>query len=425
MNKNNSSNPKKLYAKEALAKMLEAIKPISETRLIKTENALGTILAEDIKAPINVPGFDNSAMDGYAINYQSLTNGKDNYFQIVGKSLAGHPFCQKIKFGEAVRIMTGAQIPENADVVIMQEYVELDGETIKITKEEVEKITIGQKIRPAGDDIKKGDVILNKGTKISPIELGLINSIGISEIQAYRKLKISIFSTGDELATPASNNQLGSGQIYDSNRVVLINLIKQMGFEVTDFGIIPDQAELIEQTLVKAAKNSDAVITSGGVSVGEADYISELLNKLGEINFWKVEIKPGRPMAFGSLNKINKNCIFFGLPGNPVSAIVVFLYFTRLGLWKFAGRNPLPQTQTYQAKLANQLSPITNNRRHFLRATIINENGNLTTSSLENQSSGVLRSLSKANGFIVLPEDYPGGNIGDQVDVQFFSDFLN
>lgn len=421
-----------IYAHEALTNIINSCKVIVETEIVGLDQALNRVLAEDLIASINVPNFDNSAMDGYAICFNDINHKTDNTFTIIGKSFAGHPFNKKLNQGEAVRIMTGASIPEGANVVVMQELVDiLDNNLISINQECNSKLHPQKNIRPAGDDIKIGDKFLSIGHRLSAVDLGLISSLGINKIAVYKKLKIAIFSTGDELVKSDGARQLQYGQIYDSNRIVIINLISQLGMECIDYGIIADEPELLEKTLISAAKSADVVITTGGVSVGEADYIRELLAKHGEISFWKIEIRPGRPMAFGKLNKVSENCYFFGLPGNPVSAVVSFLEFAKIGLVKLSGCKKLTENINFFAQITHPIKPQSKisadglGRRQYIRANITMSEGRLLVTSLENQSSGVLRSLSLANGLIILPEDFNGCETGAMVEVQSFVQLIN
>lgn len=421
-----------LFAHTALEKILQNINHLTSSENINLEKALGRILAQDILAPINVPNFANSAMDGYAIVFdKNINNTQDWQLNVVGKSFAGHPFCgNNLKVGECVRIMTGAVIPVGANVVVMQENVTKISESqILITKNVIEKINLGENIRPLGDDIKQNQVVLRAGRKLSAIELGVISSLGISTINVYKKVKVAIFSTGDELVPLANSlNELPVGFIFDSNRIIIKSLLWQMGFEVNDLGIIKDEPQLIEKTLISAANCADVVITSGGVSVGEADFIHSLLAKIGEVNFWKIEVKPGRPLAFGKLlTNQNESTHFFGLPGNPVSAVVSFLQFVQPGLVKLSGQFPHPQKIILKAKTTTALTCKNNQplgKKQFLRAKINNQNGLIAT-SLENQSSGVLSSMSKANGFIVLAEDFCGCSVGAEVDVELFGEIID
>jgi len=325
-------NEKMLTVDQALEHILELTPTAHSKEKITLHKAHQRVLASNITASFDVPPFRNSAMDGYAIRAIDLSANSSTTFKVIGKSLAGHPFNTAVAAGEAVRIMTGAVMPKNADTVIMQEHVNSQGEQINIPA--------GQKpvqnVREAGEDLKKGDVILKQGHRLNAADIGLLASMGIIEIEVFRKPRVAIFSTGDELqslGTPLEN-----GQIYDSNRYTLSALLKKMGVETIDMGVLSDDEEIISRAFQNAAYSTDMVITSGGVSVGEADFIKDTLMKLGRVDFWKIAMKPGKPLAFGKLG----NALFYGLPGNPVSVMVTFSLFARESIRVLSGENAPP-----------------------------------------------------------------------------------
>ena len=383
--------------------------PVKETERLHLHAALGRVLAEEIHATHNVPNHDNSAMDGYAFNADDIAQGTTR-LKITGAAFAGNALTGSFKKGCCVRIMTGAAVPAGADTVIAQERVEADGEFIQFT----ETPHRSANIRFAGEDLKAGQVVLNVGHQISPADLGLIASLGIGEVNAYRKLRVSFFSTGDELVSIGST--LAAGQIFDSNRYTLFGMLTRMGAEIKDLGAIPDDPIALEKTLIKAAESSDVILTSGGVSVGEADYMKQLLQKLGEVLFWKIAMKPGRPLAFGKIG----NAHYFGLPGNPVAVMVTFYQFVRQSLLVLMGQsNPKPTTML-KVVCTNQIKKL-KGRTEFQRGILfVGEDGNWQVKTTGNQSSGVLSSMSLANCFIVLDDDVGNVEAGTLVKVQLF-----
>lgn len=297
---------------EALEKLLEKPVAITDTLSIPLHKAAGYILSEHITSPLNVPPFDNSAMDGYGVRYTDLNT--QSPLPIAGKAFAGVPFEGELPQGQCVRIMTGAMIPAGVDTVIMQEETQVTDNGILFPH----PAKLGQNIRRIGEDIKQNDIVLAAGTKLSTAQLPLIASLGIANINVYRKLKVAVFSTGDELQT--IGQPLKAGQIYDTNRFAVRLMLEKLDCDVLDLGVIPDSPEKLRETFKTADAQADLVISSGGVSVGEADYTKQILDEIGEIGFWKLAIKPGKPFAFGRLH----NAWFCGLPGNPVSATVTF-----------------------------------------------------------------------------------------------------
>lgn len=395
-----------LSVESAIENILSTIKPIEQHEQITLLNSLDRVLAKELVSNINVPIHDNSAMDGYAICYQPSS---DTY-QMVGIVLAGEFFEPHLTPGECVRIMTGAPIPKGCDAVIMQENTTKIGSSVTINQQ----IKIADNIRRAGEDIAKGETVLTVGHKLTPVDLGLLSSLGIEQLTVYKKLKVAVFSTGDELTLPGQ--PLKAGAIYESNRPVLISSLQKHAYEVIDLGIIKDTKTAIQDAFLKADACADVVISSGGVSVGDADYTKEVLNDIGEIGFWKIAMKPGKPFAFGKL----PNSYFFGLPGNPVSAMVTFMQLVNPAL-NYLSAQPRPNK-------TNKLSAITTSaikkrpgRTDFQRAiaTIDNE-GFYTVSPLPYQGSGVLTSMSKANCFIVLPADSGAVAKGARVEIEMF-----
>lgn len=384
--------------------MLDNIQPVTETELLGLESVNHRILAEDLHSTINVPPADNSAMDGYAVHISELN---ETEFELVGIAYAGAPFDGVVKPGQCIRIMTGAVLPKGANSVVMQENVTVNSATVKI---EV-PTQLGENIRKAGSDIQLGQIILSKHKRLTPVDIGLIASVGLSKVSVFRKIKVGIFSTGDELVKPG--NVLDSGQIYDSNRYMLKAMLEEMKLIVVDKGQIPDKAELIKQTFLELSQECDAIISSGGVSVGDADYTKDVIDEIGQVNFWKIAIKPGKPFAYGKIGDAE----FFGLPGNPVSAVVTFEKIAKLGLEKLMAKST-------QEKLELELPLIGNLRKKpgrtdFQRGKLISENGVLVgVASSGKQNSGVLSSLAQADCYIVLAQDDANASEGEVVKVQ-------
>jgi len=400
-----------LDAKQALQQILTRLQPIAKTEVLPIRDALGRIIAEEIRSKIDVPGHTNSAMDGYAIDGAELPSQGQQAFVVAGTAWAGRPYLGNVKSGECIRIMTGAAMPENTDTVIMQEHVQKDGGNILVDNTN----KLGQNVRQAGEDIATGEITLTRGNFISPAELGLLASVGISEVRVLKKIRIAFFSTGDELQPVGS--VLEKGQIYDSNRYTLYGMLARLGVEIIDMGVIKDKKDAIKQAFNKAALCADVVITSGGVSVGDADFVKETLESIGEVNFWKVAMKPGRPLAFGKI----KDAWFFGLPGNPVSVMVTFYMFVQPALKKMMGsayHEPLIINATSNTQLRKRPGRIEYQRGVLTRI----EHSDPTVCNYEviktgAQGSGILRSMSNANCFIILPTDSSGVEIGDSVQV--------
>ena len=403
------SAPGLLPFEQAMQNMLSQITPVTETVNIAIDKAMNYILAEDISSPLNVPNHDNSAMDGYAFALESLTQSKT--LTLVGRSMAGAPYEGKCKIGECIRIMTGAKMPSCCDSVEMQENVQANDESITFLQEK----KLGSHVRKAGEDIQIGQKVLPIGHKLSAVDIGILASLGVSEVQVYRKLTVAVIATGDELKLPGQ--ALNSGDIYESNSFVLRGMLEKLHVNVIDFGVIEDDFEAIKAAFISADEQADAVISSGGVSVGDADYTKTVLDDLGEISFWKM--KPGKPFAFGKL----PNSVFFGLPGNPVSALVTFHQLALVALTKMQNSQPLNRTKL-QVKCISDLkkSP---GRMDLQRGILsINEQGENIVTSTGSQGSGILSSLAQANCFIVLPSEKGSVNAGEIVEVQLFDEFI-
>lgn len=380
--------------------------------------ALGRILAQDVISPINVPSADNSAMDGYAFNSQSISASEKTSLNIVGKGLAGNAFSGSVQAGECVRIMTGAMMPQGCDTVIPQELVQVDGEVIHFKSLSVKP---GDNRRLKGEDLSAGQAALLAGKMIRPSDLGLIASLGIGEVSVYRRLKVGFFSTGDELRSIGQT--LDEGCVYDSNRYTLFGMLSRLGVEIIDFGIVKDQADALRKVFSEAASRCDAIITSGGVSVGEADYTKQIMRELGDIAFWKINMRPGKPMAFGSIQSNGHQAVLFGLPGNPVAVMVTFYQFVRQALLKMSGATQI-EVPKMQAKALETIRKRPG-RTEFQRGIVQTDpSGQRTVAITGSQGSGVLRSMSEANCLIILHHDQDTVQSGDWVDVVMFEGLI-
>ncbi|WP_455865162.1 molybdopterin molybdotransferase MoeA [Pantoea agglomerans] len=396
---------------DALAKMLAAITPLTETETLPLSAAVGRITACAVTSPIDVPPFANSAMDGYALRMADLARQP---LKIAGKAFAGAPFKGEWPAGTCLRIMTGAPVPPGTEAVVMQEQTGEDGDAIRILAD----VTEGQNIRLAGDDILQGATVLEQGIRLGAAELPLLASLGVADVKVLRKLRVAVFSTGDELQPVGQ--PLAEGQIYDTNRFAVRLMLDKLGCEVIDLGIIRDDRQALREAFRQADSQADVVISSGGVSVGEADYTKSMLEELGEISFWKLAIKPGKPFAFGRLT----NSWFCGLPGNPVSAVLTFYQLVQPLLAKLTGQQgpALPPRQTVKAATALKKSP---GRLDFQRGFVQqNEDGELEVHSTGPQGSHVFSSFSQANCFIVLERDRGNVEAGEWVEIEPFNSLL-
>ena len=392
-------------AREFIFRFLE---PVKATVRVPIRDALGRVLAEEVLSPVDVPSHRNSAMDGWAVRGFDLAATGDTTLTEIGASFAGRPFKGSLGAGQCVRIMTGGVVPEGADTVVMQEKARAEGTKVAMAAGQ----KTGQNVREAGEDLKRGSVALAKGRTIRPSELGLIASLGIGEIAVYRKLRVAFFSTGDELK--GIGTTLGEGEIYDSNRYTLYGMLTRLGCEVLDLGVVRDDPAALERAFHEAATSADVVITSGGVSVGEADFVKTMLAKLGEVVFWKIAMKPGRPLAYGKIEGAH----FFGLPGNPVSVMATFYQFVREALLILMGANPVDPVPTFRAVCTVKLKKAPG-RTEFQRGILTRgADGSWTVRPTGEQGSGILKSMSDANCFIILGDDVGNVEAGTTVDVQ-------
>ncbi len=396
----------------ALEYIQEHIVPVTETEELTLNKALARVLARDIIAPLSVPMHRGSAMDGYAMHSQQLTGEGPFSLGVVGSAFAGKPFQGTLNTNSCVRIMTGAKVPDACDTVIIQENVQRDGDTIHFEQAPL----ANQNIRLPGEDITAGECIFTKGHRITPADIGVLASLGITTVPVYRQLTVAFFSTGDELKP--SGSQLADGEIYDSNRHSLKALLQQSGAIGIDLGLVADSPEALKQTLLNASESADVILSTGGVSVGDADYINSVLAELGELNLWKIAMKPGKPLSFGKIGK----AIFLGLPGNPVSVMATF-YIIVLPSLRYLMGYQHTQPLRYRAVCATALKKRPG-RMDFQRGILSHgNNGELQVDSTGAQGSHRLSSMSKANCFIVIPAEQGDIAAGTVVDIIPFDQF--
>jgi molybdopterin molybdotransferase len=404
------SDPSWISADEATRRILDAVRPVSQVETVAVRDALGRVIATDVKSRVQVPNHTNSAMDGYALRGEDLPADGSREFQVIGTAFAGAPFRGSVESGQCVRIMTGAVMPSGTDSVVMQERVTLRDDRVVVGSRE----KVGANVRAAGEDLEPGDVAIAAGTRVGPSHLGLAASLGFSELQVFRRPRVAFFSNGDELRSVGE--PIGLGELYDSNRYTLYGMLLEAGVEMVDLGIVRDDPGAIRQVFRDAADCADIVVTSAGASVGEADYVKETLEELGAVGFWKVAIKPGRPLSFGSVG----NSLFFGLPGNPVSVMVTFELFVRAALRKLAG-----EKDSVHLKLMVPTVTVLRKRpgrKEYQRGILqLDGDGRTVVRTTGEQGSGILHSMSVANCYIILPDDSAGADAGDLVEVQPFA----
>ena len=407
-------DPNSMPVEKAREHIRAFLSPITAVERLNIRAALGRVLAQDVISPMNVPQHDNSAMDGYAVRFDDLKTDAEATLKVIGTALAGKPYEGTLGSGQAVRIMTGAVIPAGADTVIQQERARASGEQVAVMP--VPKK--GTNTRSAGEDLRAGAAALKRGQLVRPAEIGMMASLGIGEVAVYRKLRVAFFSTGDELV--AVGAPLGPGQIYDSNRYTIYGLLVRLGCEVLDMGVIRDTPQDVERAFEEAAQAADVVITSGGVSVGEADYVKQILDRLGEVLFWKIAMKPGRPLAYGKIG----NAHFFGLPGNPVAVMVTFYQFVRDALLHLQGQTGITPLPTQKVVCTSPIKKAPG-RTEFQRGILSRDaNGQWSVRTTGDQGSGILSSMSQANCFIILPTDQGNVPAGSTVDVQLLEGLI-
>jgi molybdopterin molybdotransferase len=395
----------------------------SDIESISLDQAINRILAEDLLSPIDVPAADNSAMDGFAFNGDCLSESENTVtLKVVGTAFAGKPFEGRIGQGECLKIMTGALMPQGCDTVIPQELTESSENSVVTLKQN--QVKLGENRRLRGEDLQKGKAAITAGRLLRPSDLGLAASLGVATLPVHRKLKVAILSSGDELRP--LGQVLDVGSIYDSNRYSLTGLLNRLNLEILDCGIVRDDPASLKAAFLEAASKADVLISSGGVSVGEADFTKQIMQELGDVGFWKIAMRPGRPMAFGMLKPVHssgRKTLFFGLPGNPVAVMVTFYQFVRSALLQLNGASQTEPLLTQAiAEVAIRKKP---GRTEFQRAILDRgADGRPTVKLTGSQGAGILRSMSEANCFVILPHDQGNVAAGEWVDVALFDGLL-
>ncbi len=395
---------------EALIRISERVVPVHACERLPIRECLSRVNNEAVKSPHNVPPHSNSAMDGFAVAIDSLGDGGITELDEIGTAYAGVPFEGDVARGQCVRIMTGALIPAGVDAVVMQEQAEV-AESGKIRIDADHRV--GENIRQAGEDVRKGDTVIDAGVRLSPADLGVLASLGIAQLQVKRKPVVAFFSTGDELV--AVGEPLEPGKIYDSNRYTLHGMLSRMAVDIIDLGVVPDEPQAMRDTLESAAAKADLILSTGGVSVGEADYIKPALEEIGTTEFWKIAIKPGRPLTLGQIGA----SVFIGLPGNPVAVMVTFSQFVVPAIEMLSGAS-LRRPALFNARALDSLRKRPGRYEFQRGVATLDDNGEWQVGKTGKQGSGILTSMSRANCFIVLPDVVDGVEPGDQVKIQFF-----
>ncbi|MDZ4100835.1 MAG: gephyrin-like molybdotransferase Glp [Hydrogenophaga sp.] len=395
-----------------LARLVE---PVTATEEVDVFEALDRVLAVDVVSPISVPPHDNSAMDGFAFDSQRMQPGQPLKLRVAGTAFAGKAWAGSLQSDQCLKIMTGAIMPAALDTVVPLEFVKVEGDAVEIPPGVVQA---GDNRRLLGEDLMAGQPALRQGQTLGPAALGLIASLGLPSVTVFRRIKVAYFSTGDEILT--LGEPIREGAVFDSNRYTVFGLLKRMGVDVIDTGVVRDEPALLEAAFRNAARQADAIITSGGVSMGEADHTKAMMKQLGDVAFWRIAMRPGRPMAVGRISEGGKSSVLFGLPGNPVAVMVTFLAFVRPALQRLMGG-----TATAPVLLqAKSLEPLRKKpgRTEYQRGIVSRAaDGSLTARITGNQGSGVLSSMVEANGLIVLHHSQGNVAVGDVVDVMMFS----
>ncbi|MGE0429569.1 MAG: gephyrin-like molybdotransferase Glp [Hydrogenophaga sp.] len=407
-------DPKALSAAGVNTFLSRLVEPVTQTEDVGVFDALGRVLAEDVISPVSVPPHDNSAMDGYALDSRLLRNSGPLRLHVAGTAFAGKAWNAEVGDSGCVKIMTGAIMPAGLDTVVPLEFVRIDGEHIELPPGVV---SAGDNRRLLGEDLMAGQPALRRGQTLGPAALGLIASVGLATVRVFRRVRVAYFSTGDEILSLGEAPR--EGAVYDSNRYTVFGLLTRMGVEVIDMGVVGDQPDLLEAAFRNAASQADAIITSGGVSMGEADHTKAMMKQLGDVAFWRIAMRPGRPMAVGRIQEGSRSSLLFGLPGNPVAVMVTFLAFVRPALHKLMGGTPA-EPVLLQARSAEALRKKPG-RTEYQRGIVAREaDGQLSVRITGNQGSGVLSSMVQANGLIVLHHEQGNVAVGDTVDVMMF-----
>lgn len=407
-------DPKALSADAVGAFLERLVTPLTQTEDVGIFQALGRVLAQDVVSPISVPPHDNSAMDGFAFDAAALQPGNPLPLRVVGTAYAGTAWSGSVGTGECVKIMTGAIMPAGLDTVVPIEFVRVDGDMVTLPPDVVKP---GDNRRLLGEDLMAGQPALHSGSVLGPAALGLLASLGLPQVRVWRRPKVAYFSTGDEILSLGQAPR--EGAVYDSNRYTVFGLLTRLGLEVVDLGVVPDEPQQLEAAFRRAAREADAIITSGGVSMGEADYTKAMMKQLGDVAFWRIAMRPGRPMAVGRIVEDGHPAVLFGLPGNPVAVMVTFLAFVRPALLRLMGATAAaPVLLQAQSEEPLRKKP---GRTEYQRGIVTRgSDGQLRVRTTGNQGSGVLRSMVEANGLIVLHHGQGNVEVGDRVDVMMF-----
>ncbi|PPE67677.1 gephyrin-like molybdotransferase Glp [Caldimonas caldifontis] len=413
----NGYDPNALPVEKAQEFIRRFVPRITAVEKLALRAALGRVLAADIISPIDVPSHDNSAMDGYALRGSELSPDRPTRLHIAGTGLAGQQFQGPVTAGQCVRIMTGAVMPEGLDTVVPQEFCQADAEIVTIPAGAVQP---GDNRRLRGEDLARGQPALTAGKILRPADLGLLASLGQAEVPVLRRLRVAFFSTGDELRSIGET--LDAGCVYDSNRYTLHGMLQRLGVDLLDLGVVRDNPQDLEAAFRQAAESADAIITSGGVSVGEADFTKQMMARLGEVAFWRIAMRPGRPMAFGRIESNGRQAVLFGLPGNPVAVMITFYAFVREALLTMAGATPqpLPMLRAH-AEQALRKKP---GRTEYQRGIVRQIDGRWQVGITGSQGSGILSSMSQANGLVVLHHNQGDVAEGELVDVLPFEGLI-
>ena len=410
-------DPDALPVRDAQRIIREFVQPVRAVEKVALRAALGRVLALDVISPIDVPAHDNSAMDGFALRGEDLRGDAPVTLRVIGTTYAGNASGLVPAAGECVRIMTGGVMPEGCDSVVPQEFVTQEGETITLP---AGVIRAGDNRRFAGEDLKAGSAALKAGRVVRPPDLGMMASLGIAEVAVQRRLRVAFFSTGDELRSVGES--LDEGCVYDSNRYTIYGMLQRLGCDLIDMGVVRDDPQALEDALRSACENADAIITSGGVSVGAADYTKQIMAKLGDVTFWKIGMRPGRPLAFGRVNSNGRSAFLFGLPGNPVAVMVSFYFFAREALLRMMGAEaPLPLLRARSSGAIRKKPGRTEYQRGILGR---GADGHPEVRITGSQGSGILRSMSEANCMVVLHDEQGNVAAGDMVDVLVFEGLM-
>ena len=393
----------------ATRRLNDLVRPVDGSEDVDLADARGRVVAQTVLAPVDLPPFDASAMDGYAVS----SAGREGYgrktWRLVDRSLAGRPATASVSDATTIRVFTGAVMPQGADAVVLQEDVRRDGDTVS----SAESVQALQHVRSRGHDVRRGATLCAAGTRLTTYHLSWLAACGIAHVRVTRKVRVAVFSTGDELIERGMS--LGAGQIYDSNRFSVTMLLRDKAATVTDLGCLPDDRDMIAQALREAARTADLIVTSGGVSVGDADYVKDVVSEVGHVDFWRIALKPGKPLALGRIG----DALFFGLPGNPVSTIITYLLFVAPAVDAMGGAVPKPPL-ALRARMAQDVRHAAG-RREYMRGTVCVDGGVPTVSITGDQGSNRLASFADANCLVVIDESVGDLAAGDPVDVLLLS----